>query len=185
MQREEALALLRAHVKNEKMIAHCLASEAVLRAMAERLGQDAAKWGLAGLLHDLDVELTGGDMHTHSMETARILREHGVEEEIVEAVMLHNEHAAHGGQRSSQFHHALAAGETITGLITATALVYPDKKVASVKPKSVIKRMKEKAFAASVNRDTILECEKAGLGLQEFVELSLDAMKRIGPQIGL
>jgi putative nucleotidyltransferase with HDIG domain len=185
MQREEALTLLHDHVKNEKMIAHSLASEAVLRALAERLGEDADKWALAGLLHDLDVELTAADMHTHSMETARILGEKGLDPEIIEAVMLHNEDAAHGQERSKVFHHALAAGETITGLITATALVYPDKKVESVKPKSIVKRMKEKAFAASVRRETIMECEKIGLSLQEFVEISLGAMKKIGPQIGL
>lgn len=179
------MALLHAYVKNDRMIAHSLASEAVLRALAERLGEDAEKWALAGLLHDLDVELTEADMHTHSMETARILEEQGLAPDIVEAVMLHNEHAAHGRSRTEVFHHALAAGETITGLITATALVYPDKKVESVKPKSIVKRMKEKAFAASVSRETIMECEKLGLSLQEFVEISLGAMKKIGPEIGL
>ncbi len=185
MDREQALDLLRAHVKNEKMIAHCLASEAVLRALAVRLGEDADRWGLAGLLHDLDVEFTNADPRVHALEGAKLLEQHGVDPEIVEAVMLHNEEAAHGRERYKPFHHALAAGETITGLITATALVYPDKKVASVKPKSVTKRMKEKAFAASVNRDTIMECEKLGLSLQEFVELSLQAMKNVGPEIGL
>ena len=75
--------------------------------------------------------------------------------------------------------------ETITGLIYATALIYPDKKIASVKPKSIMKRMKEKAFAASVKRENIMECEKIGLNLQEFVEISLDAMKEIGADIGL
>lgn len=185
MDRDKAIDLLRTHVKNEKMIAHCLASEAVLRALAERLGEDADRWGLAGLLHDLDVEFTNADPRVHAMEGAKLLEQHGVDPEIVEAVMLHNEEAAHGRERYKPFHHALAAGETITGLITATALVYPDRKVASVKPKSVTKRMKEKAFAASVNRDTIMECEKLGLSLQEFVELSLQAMKNVGPEIGL
>jgi predicted hydrolase (HD superfamily) len=97
---------------------------------------------------------------------------------------MHNEQAA-GVKRSTEFDHALAAGETITGLITATAMVYPDKKVASVKPKSVTKRMKEKAFAASVNRDYILECEKIGIPLDEFVQLSLQAMNEISGSIGL
>ncbi len=185
MQREEALRLLHQYVKNPRMIAHCLSSEAVLRALAERLGEDPDKWGIAGLLHDLDVEVTNGDMHTHAMETARILHEKGLDEEIIEAIMLHNEDAAHGQPRTKVFHHALAAGETITGLITATALVYPDKKVESVKSKSVVKRMKEKAFAASVRRETIMECEKIGIPLPEFAELSVNAMKRIAPDIGL
>ena len=185
MDRTEALDLLTSYVKNEKMIAHCLASEAVLRALAERLGEDPDHWGLAGLLHDLDVEMTNADPRGHAMEGAKILERKGVSPDIVEAVMLHNEEAAHGQPRHKPLHYALAAGETITGLITATALVYPDKKVSSVKPKSIAKRMKEKAFAASVNRETIMECEKLGLSLQEFVELSLDAMKKVGPEIGL
>ncbi len=185
MNRTDALDLLKSHVKNEKMVAHCLASEAVLRALAARLGEDPDHWGLAGLLHDIDVEITDADPVTHAMEGARLLERHGLDPELVEAIMLHNESAAHGRERYKILHHALAAGETITGLITATALVYPDKKVASVKPKSITKRMKEKAFAASVNRDTVMECEKLGLSLQEFVELSLNAMKEVGPEIGL
>jgi uncharacterized protein len=182
MNRNEALTLLREYVKNERMIAHCLASEAVLRAMAFRLGEDAEKWGLAGLLHDLDVEFTAHDMKVHAMETARILREKGIEEDILEAIMLHNEYAGHGRQRTGKFHHALAAGETITGLISATALVYPDKKIQSVQPKSIVKRMKEKAFAASVKRENIMECELIGIPLPEFAELALNAMKELENQ---
>ncbi len=185
MNRDQALELLKTYVKNERTLAHCLASEAVMRDLAFRLGQDVERWGLAGLLHDLDVELTQGDMHNHSLETARILEDAGVDSDVVEAILAHNENAGHDIKRSKVFHHALAAGETITGLITATALVYPDKKVASVKPKSIVKRMKEKAFAASVNRDTIRECEEIGLSLNEFVEITLGAMQKIGPDIGL
>ena len=185
MNRTDALDLLKSYVKNEKMIAHSLASEAVMRALAERLGEDPDHWGLAGLLHDVDVEITNADPRVHAMEGAKLLEQKGIAPDIVEAVMLHNEEAAHNQERYKPLHHALSAGETITGLITATALVYPDKKIASVKPKSVTKRMKEKAFAASVNRDAIMECEKLGISLQEFVELSVDAMKKIGPEIGL
>ncbi len=178
MERTEALELLKKHVKNEKMIAHCLASEAVLRALAERLGEDVEQWGMAGLLHDVDIEITNADPRTHALEGARMLEEVGMDAEVVEAIRLHNEEADYAGTRHKPLHHALAAGETITGLITATALVYPDRKVASVKPKSITKRMKEKAFAASVNRETIRECEKLGLSLPEFVEISLNAMKK-------
>ena len=92
---------------------------------------------------------------------------------------------ATGKERSTEFEHALAAGETITGLITATAMVYPDRKVASVKPKSVVKRMKEKAFAASVKRENIMECEKAGIPLDEFAALAIAAMTSIAGEIGL
>ncbi len=173
--REQAIGLLHQHIKNERMIFHSLASEAVMRALARRLGRDEEQWGQAGLLHDLDVEITDADPYVHGLETARILTEMGVDADLVEAIKLHNEMAA-SQPRTAEFHHALAAGETITGLIVATSLVYPDKKIASVKPKSVVKRMKEKAFAASVRRENIMECELIGIPLDEFAEIALTAM---------
>lgn len=182
--REEAVTLLNHHIKNERMLNHCYAAEAVMRALARSLGQDEKKWGIAGLLHDLDLEIVNDDLSTHTKETEKILREHGVDPDIIDAIKMHNENAW-GLKRNALFHHALAAGETITGMIVATALVYPDKKLASVKTKSVTKRMKEKAFAASVNRDTIMECEKLGLPLDKFAEISLQAMKEISDQLGL
>jgi len=185
MEREQALQLLRTHVKNENMVRHCLASEAVMRALAARLGGDPGLWGLAGLLHDIDVELTAGDPARHTHEAERILREGGLPESLIEAVLLHNEPAHPGKKRSAVFHKALAAAETMTGLITATALVYPDRKLASVKASSVTKRMKDKRFAASVDRGIILECEAAGLKLEEFVDLSLAAMRGISGDLGL
>ena len=123
-------------------------------------------------------------MNIHGVEAARILAKKGFSDDIVEAVQLHNEKAAKR-PRTETLHYALAAGEQITGLITATALVYPDKKLSSVKVKSITKRMKEKAFAASVNRDIILECEKIGIPLNEFAEIGLTAMKNISDDLGL
>jgi putative nucleotidyltransferase with HDIG domain len=184
MTRNEAEELLRKYVKNERMLDHSIASEAVLRALARRLGRDEDKWGLAGLLHDIDIEVGGGDLSRHGLEAEQILTEAGIDPEIVDAVKMHNEMVC-GTARNTEFQHALAAGETITGLIVATALVYPDKKIASVKVKSITKRMKEKAFAASVNRETIRECEKIGLPLDEFVNISLAGMRGIAERIGL
>jgi putative nucleotidyltransferase with HDIG domain len=184
LNREEALALVKENIQNQNMIKHCLASEAVMMALAEHLGEDNEKWGLAGLLHDIDVELVNADLLKHGLEAERILREKGVDEEIIRAIKLHNE-KAHGEKRCEKLHYALAAGETITGLIIATTLVYPDKKIKSVKPKSIKKRMKEKAFAASVNRDTIMECEKLGLEISEFAQICLTAMQEIGDDLGL
>ncbi|NLF42478.1 MAG: HDIG domain-containing protein [Bacteroidales bacterium] len=184
MDRGQSLKLLKQYIKNDKMIAHCIASEAVLMAMANRLGANPDKWGLAGLLHDIDVEITNADMLTHGMEAVQILRENNIDEEVIEAIMLHNEDASHHTPRSTTFHYALAAGETITGLIFASALVIPSKKIADVKAKSVAKRMKEKAFAASVKRENIMECEKAGVPLDEFIELSLDALSKVSGEIG-
>lgn len=182
--REQALTLLRTHVKAENMIKHCLASEAVMRAIARKFGEDEERWGLAGLLHDVDVELTGADLAVHASKARELLAPAGVPDDVVEAVRMHNEQSA-GSKRSERFHKALAAGETITGLITATTLVYPDKKLASVKPSSIVKRMKEKAFAAKVDRDIIRECEDIGIPLPEFAELSLKAMQGISGELGL
>ncbi len=184
MERNAALKLLQGYVKNENMIRHCLASEAVMAALARELGEDVFAWSLAGLLHDIDVEITNADLSVHTKEAVKILAESGIDGDIVEAIRLHNEEAHPGEKRSTRFQYALAAGETVTGLITATALVYPDKKLASVRAKSVVKRMKEKAFARSVNRDIILECEKIGIELPRFVEISLAAMQGISDELG-
>ena len=181
--REHYINILNQHIKNPKMIAHCLASEAVLRALAKRFGEDEYVWGIAGLMHDIDVEFTEGDSKRHAIEGADLLKAEGLPDDAVDAIRMHNEMAT-GLDRSTRFQHALAAGETITGLIFATALVYPDKKIASVKTKSIVKRMKEKAFAASVNRDTIMECEKIGIPINEFAELSLEALKHIADELG-
>ncbi|MGB3211690.1 MAG: HDIG domain-containing metalloprotein [Desulforhopalus sp.] len=182
--REEGLELVRRHIKNQNLVNHSLAAEAVLRAMAQRLGEDEERWGLAGLLHDLDTE-THPDLTTHTSETVAILQEKGVEPEIIEAVRLHNLTAWPGEKRTTAFHHALAAGETITGLIIAAALVNPAKKLAAVKAKSVKKRYKEKAFARGADREIIAECEQAGIPLPDFCELSLTAMQAIAEDIGL
>lgn len=181
--REESLNLLNEYVKNDKMIAHCIASEAVMKAIAAKLGEDQCKWGTAGLLHDLDVEITNADMRLHGLKSVEILEAKNYDPEIIDAIKMHNEEAT-GMERSTSFQHALAAGETITGLIFATALVYPDKKLSSVKPKSITKRMKEKAFAASVKRENIMECEKIGIPLDEFAAISLTAMQEISGELG-
>jgi putative nucleotidyltransferase with HDIG domain len=184
MTREEALKLLKEHVSDEKMIIHSLCSEAVLRAIARETGNDEEKYALAGLLHDIDVEITSADPKIHGQKSVEILRNYDVDEDIIDAISMHNEESS-GKERDSFFQHALAAGETITGLIYATTLVYPDKKIESVKYKSIRKRMKEKAFAASVSRENIMECEKIGISLDDFIRISVDAMREIHEEIGL
>lgn len=184
MSRNDAESLLKKYVRSEKMLYHCYASEAVMRALANRLGRDEEKWGLAGLLHDIDTEITNADPQKHALVAEELLRDEGIEEDVLDAIKMHNEEAT-GLGRTTEFQHALAAGETITGLIYATALVYPDKKIKDVKPKSITKRMKQSAFAASVSRENIKECEKIGLPLNEFTEIALNAMKNIADKIGL
>lgn len=181
--RDEALQLLRQYIQNPNMIKHCLATEAVMRAFAPKLDANEDQWGLAGLLHDLDIEKQP-DLSVHTNETAEVLTKKGVDPEIIDAIRMHNE-KAHGKKRHTLFHHALAAGETITGLVTATALVYPDKKLSSVKPKSVRKRFKEKAFAKGADREIIRECEHLDLEINEFCDLALAAMQNIAEELGL
>lgn len=182
--REDALTLLRDHVQNDNLIKHCLATEAIMRRLAERLGEDVEKWAATGLLHDLDFESTKDAPHEHTVTTVAVLREKGFPEDALLAIREHNAQAL-GIPRESQFGIALACAETVTGLVVATALVYPDKKLASVKPKSIRKRMRESAFARNVNRDIICECERIGVSLDDFIELSLSAMQSIAGELGL
>ena len=184
LDRSAAINLLYQYVKNEKMVFHCLASEAVMKGLARKLGRDEEAWGLAGLLHDLDVEITNAEASVHGTQTEILLKDYDVGPDILDAIRMHNE-CSSGKERSTEFQHALAAGETITGLIFATTYVYPEKKLAVVKPKSVVKRMKEKMFAASVKRENILECEKLGISIDEFAALAIASMLPIAEDIGL
>ena len=182
--RENALLLLREHLKNEKLISHCIASEAIMRALAVKLGKNPDVWGIAGLLHDLDYEITGEDSARHGAVSAKILEEKGVSLEITDAIKKHNSEGL-GLSRSTLFEHALTCAESITGMIVATALIYPDKKISIVKVSSVTKRMKTPHFARAVSRERIMECEKTGIPLEEFVSISIKAMSEIADEIGL
>ena len=183
MNRQEALESVKENVANENSVKHMLAAEAIMRALAKRLGEDEEEWGLAGLLHDIDMELTEGDMNNHSRLGADLVREMGVSESIVRAILCHNE--AHGVPCETKLDKALFCVDPVTGLITASALVRPDKKLASVEAKSVRKRFKEKSFAAGANRENIAKCSELGIELDEFIEIGLKAMQGIAPELGL
>ncbi len=183
MTREEALSSVKANVENENLIKHMLATEAIMRDLARRLGEDEEEWGLAGLLHDIDVELTQGDMHTHSKLGADLARELGASEAVVHAILYHNE--AHGIPRETKLDEALFCVDPLTGLITTAALVRPDKKLASLEAKSVIKKFKQKGFAAGVNRQQITRCNEIGIEFDQFIELGLMAMQTIAADLGL
>ena len=184
MSREAAFALLNEHVKTDNLLKHCLATEAIMRSLATRLGEDPDDWGMLGLMHDLDYDMTKDQPETHSVVAADILKKHGIPDDYIVAIMSHNE-AVPGTCRSSRLEHLLAAAENITGLIVAAALVLPDKKLSGVKTKSLRKRMKEKAFARTVDRSAIMECEQAEIPLDEFLQISLEAMQRISDDLGL
>lgn len=183
MTHDEALMAIRGKVQNENLIRHMLATEAIMRALARRFGADEDEWGLAGLLHDIDVELVGTDMTEHSRLGSELARQLGVGDTIAHAILTHNE--AHGVPLETRMDEALFCSDPLTGLITAAALVRPDKKLGGVEAKSVRKRFKEKSFAAGANRANIATCSALGLDLDEFIDLSLKAMQDIAPDLGL
>lgn len=181
---EELYGLFAERVKADSLRKHCLATRAIMEKLAGRLGESKVVWGWAGLLHDLDFEETKDAPERHGLVTAELLAGRGVNGKIVEAIIAHNAEAL-GRKRETLLDYALSAAETITGLIVAAALVRPDKKLAGVEVQSVRRRMKEKAFARNVNRETILLCEKIGIPLEEFISISLEAMKEISDMLDL
>ncbi|WP_268873627.1 HD domain-containing protein [Syntrophomonas wolfei] len=183
MQREEALELLKTHLHNENLFHHSLAVEAIMRGLAESLGEDVEKFALAGLLHDIDYDITVDDLEKHSLLGAQILEENGLPADVVYAVKVHNER--HGLKRLSLLDRALYAADPVSGFITAAALVRPDKKLAEVQLKSLKKRFKEKAFARGASREQMASCSELGLELDEFLSIALESCKKIAPQLGL
>jgi len=183
MDRETALKAIQENVKNENLIKHMLATEAIMRALARRFNENEDEWGLAGLLHDIDVELTHADLKVHSKPGAEMAKQLGASEAVCHAILVHNE--AHGEPCMSLMDKALFCADPLTGLITAGALVRPDKKLASVEAKSIRKRFKEERFAAGANREQIAKCSDIGLELDAFIELGLAAMKGVAADLGL
>ena len=183
MDRETALKAIRQNVKNENLVKHMLATEAIMRALARKLNQNEDEWGMAGLLHDIDVELVSNNMEQHSRLAAQLVKNMGVGDEIAHAILTHNE--AHGEPLQSMMDKALFCADPLTGLITAGALVRPDRKLAGVEAKSIRKRFKEKSFAAGASREQMSTCSNIGMELDEFIELGLEAMKGAAEELGL
>ncbi|MBW1809016.1 MAG: HDIG domain-containing protein [Deltaproteobacteria bacterium] len=181
--RDEAINLVHEKIQNVNLRRHMLATEAVMRALAARLEEDEELWALTGLLHDIDLETVEQDPKRHAQVAAEWL-EGKLPDEALQAIRAHNGEAL-GIQRKEHFEHALAASETLTGLVVATTLVLPSKKLADLKAKSVRKRMEEPRFAAAVSREIIRESEKLGLELAEFIDLGVEAMRKIGSDLGL
>ena len=183
MEREIALAAVERNVANRNLVAHMLATEAIMRALAERFGEDADEWGITGLLHDIDVEITQGDMRQHAKIGAEMALELGATEAQAQAILKHNE--THGLPRETLLEKALYCADPLSGLITAAALIRPEKQLANVALKSVRKRFKERSFAAGANREQIALCGQIGLELDDFLEIGLTAMQQVAPELGL
>jgi putative nucleotidyltransferase with HDIG domain len=181
MSRAEALALVNQQVTNQNLRKHMLAVEAVMRALAVRLGQDAELWGLAGLVHDCDYDLTAKDPARHAIVGAEMLEKLGLPPELTHAVKAHAEKAP----RESVLDKALWCVDPTTGFIVSSALIRPEKKLAIVDVAFIKNRMGEPRFSRAVNRDQIRSCEALGVPLDEFLQLALDAMKAIAGDMGL
>lgn len=168
---------------------HLLESAAIMQALAKRLGENEEEWGIIGLLHDIDWDLTKNNPAEHCVQAQEILKQTGASDFLIETIISHgyaNEHipALQNKARSTKLHFCLAAAETLTGLIIASALVQPEKKLASVALASLKKKFKSKSFAAKCNRETIRECEKAGIPLDEFLAIGLKALQGISSKLG-
>ncbi|MBU2577427.1 HD domain-containing protein [Patescibacteria group bacterium] len=196
MNREEAFNLLKENLSNQNLIKHCLAVEAIMRALARHFkttptrhppaeqAPDEAKWGLAGLLHDIDYDKVKDDLSQHSLVGAKILEDLGIDKGICQAVKVHNE--AHSISPQTLMEKTLFVTDPLTGLIVAAALVLPSKKLADLTPENVLNRFKEKAFARGANREIIKKSEELlNLKLEEFIKIGLEAMQKIAGDLGL
>lgn len=180
--RDEALALLKENLKEDNLISHSLESEAVMRGLAAKLGKDEELWGIAGLLHDLDYATMESESQ-HGLTTVEMLGDK-LPEEALAAIRRHAFEMNGAEGPETELDYALRCGETVTGLVHAGALVRPTK-INGMKVKSLKKKMKDKAFAASVNRDCIRECDKIGLELGEFLQIAITSVTAIAPEVGL
>ena len=181
--REEALSLLRQYNKNEALIKHALAVEAVMRYCARKRGQDVEEWGVIGLVHDLDYEQFP-DQHCH--KSGQILREQGWPQAYIRAVLSHGWGICTDIEPRTDLEKTLYAMDELTGLVAATALVRPSRSVLDMASKSVKKKWKEKSFAAGVNRDVIEKgAQMLGVDVSALIEDAIMGMREAADAIGL
>lgn len=185
--REKAIEILNKHLKTEYLMTHSFAVEAVMRALGKKIEPEREElWAISGLLHDLDADLvdyrTHG--HLHGPKAVEILKEEGYgDEDMYHAIMAHNKETK--TPIKSKLDRAIYAADPITGFINAITLVYPEKKIAKVKVKSITKRMNETRFAAGADREAMWSIEELGMDFADFAELSLNAMREISDTLGL
>ncbi len=188
--KKQADELVEKYVTEPMTKLHPLESEAIMRALAAFLKEDEEKWGIIGLLHDIDWDLTKNEHGQHCIKAQEILRGAGATEFLIETIVSHgygNDTIPEfkDNERTTKIQYCLVAAETLTGIIVASALVQPDKKLASVQLPSLKKKFKSKSFAANCSRDNVLECEKAGIPLDKFLEIGLQALQGISSKLGL
>ena len=187
--REKAIWLLRSYEQRESDQIHYLETEAIMGAVAEKLGEDVDYWGILGLLHDVDWAITRDKCENHCVKAEEILKKQGFDKEFIETIQSH----AYGykeipafkdTRRTEKIQHALAASETITGIVNAYALMR-ENKISDMDSSGLKKKFKDKKFAQNCNREIILEIEKIGIPLDEFLGIAIGAIKKIKDNIGL
>ncbi len=185
MNRNEALSLIKGYVKNKNSIKHMLAVEAVMRKLARKFNEDEELWGISGLVHDVDMEMVDykENPEEHGKKGSDILKEAGFDDEVINATLAHNKET--GKERETLLQKAIYCVDPLTGLIVASTLVLPSKKINDLTAESVLKRYKEKAFAKGAEREVIASCSEIGLTLEEFVETGLFAMQDISDELEL
>ncbi len=181
MKREEAFKLLQENLKHKNLIKHSLAVEACMRELALHLGEDPDRWGLAGLLHDIDYEKTMDSPEEHGLKAMEILKGKIDDQEILHAIRAH----AYQEEPKTKMAWALYSADPLTGLIVAAALMHPSRSLAGVDLDFLKRRFKEKRFAAGADREQIKKCQSLGLELDNFMEICLNAMKGISKELGL
>ncbi|TMB98421.1 MAG: HDIG domain-containing protein [Chloroflexi bacterium] len=183
MDRAEAWGILCEYTKSEPLRKHALAVEAAMRAYARRYGGDEEKWGIVGLLHDFDFEIHP-DPEDHPAKGAEIMRQRGVPEDIVHAVLCHAPYL--GLEPNGDMDRAIYAVDELTGFVIAVALVRPNKSIDEVDVAAVKKKMKDKGFARAVNRDDITGgAEKLGVELDEHIAFVIEALKPVAKELGI
>lgn len=183
MTREDALNILHTHVRNENLRRHMYATEAAMRVYAEKYGGNPDEWGIVGLLHDFDWEIHP-TLDDHPRKGQAILEANGVPDNIRHAILAHAPHT--GVTAETMMEKCIFAVDEISGFIVACALVTPDKKIANVTVETIKKKLKQKAFAAKVNREEIAQgVAMVGTSEDEHYQTVLTAMQNIHEQLGL
>ncbi|CEP79126.1 MAG: HD domain-containing protein [Defluviitoga tunisiensis] len=180
MNKEDALILLKQYIKTDTLISHCLAVGAIMKELAYKLNKEPEKWEITGILHDLDYEMTKNNPDIHALKTVEILDDM-VDQDIKDAILAHNEKKT----LQKDIEIALYSADQLSGLITAAALVRPNKDISGLSVKSLKKKYKDKAFARSVERDKINEITKLGISLDDFFELAIKGMATIENELNL
>ncbi len=194
MTRDHAHLLVKEMLTNQNLVKHCLAVEAIMRAVCVKLKEmhpelpveefDVEEWGLVGLLHDADYEVTNKDLETHTDVIVQKLRDLGEPDRVINGILGH--HELKKPNRDNYLEKAIFAVDELSGLITACALVRPDKKLDGLSVESVLKKFKQPAFAAGAHRHQIVKCEEElNIPLEEFVGIALGAMQGISDDLGL